>query len=445
MASTAAAPPTRIDRLTPDDHVALATDVGPVPMHVGAVLVLDRRLDPGELAARLEERLPAVPRMRQRLQPTPPFGGPPVWVDDHRFDLPNHLAVDPRQVADQETLLRLGVETVCRPLDRDRPLWRAALVDLAGDRSALIVAFHHVLADGIGGLAVLAALVDEAGAPPPDPEFPRPGPTHRKLVRDAALARLDSLRHPARSLRRLADALAQLRPSASGRPRRSSLNRPTGPQRRLLLAQVQLEPLHAAATARGATVNDALLAAVGGAAGDLLAERGDPTDELVVSVPMSARTETTGTSLGNQVGAVPLRVPLAGPLDERLAAVAARTRRARATARGASTAIIGPVFRLLARTGAFTWFVNRQRVVHSFVTNLRGPQERFSLLGAELTEIHPIAMITGNVTVSFAALSYAGALDVTILVDPEAFPDAESLRGHLQDRLDELCALSDET
>ena len=29
----------RLERLTPDDLVALVTDVGPVPMHVGAIVV----------------------------------------------------------------------------------------------------------------------------------------------------------------------------------------------------------------------------------------------------------------------------------------------------------------------------------------------------------------------------------------------------------------------
>lgn len=47
-------------------------------------------------------------------------------------------------------------------LPAHRPLWRlTVLTGLQGDRSALIVAFHHVLADGMGGLAVLANLVAE--------------------------------------------------------------------------------------------------------------------------------------------------------------------------------------------------------------------------------------------------------------------------------------------
>ena len=428
----------RIERLTPDDVVALATDVGPVPMHVGAIVVLDGSVDRTDLAERLTERLPAVPRLRQRLEPTPLLAGRPVWVDDDRFDLSNHLVVAHHQAADPRALLDIAAASICRPLDRVHPLWRITLVSLGEDRSALVAAFHHAVADGIGGLAVLANLIDGADAPPPDQAFPRPRPSHTDLMRDAAGAHLDTVTHPTRSLRRIGDALVQLRPSPGGAPQRTSFNVPTGPNRRLLTAEVPLAPLHAAARRRGATINDALLTAVGGAVGALLSGRGDAADELVISMPMSTRTETGGTSLGNQVGAVPVRVPLHGGLVERLERVAGRTETARGTVRGSSNAILGPVFRVLARTGLFRWFVDHQRLVQTFVTNLRGPQQPMALLGHTIAEVHPVATIAGNVTASFAALSYAGTLGVTIIVDPVAVPDADALREHLEQQLDEL-------
>ena len=111
----------------------------------------------------LAERLPGVPRLRQRLQPTPPGGGRPVWVDDAEFDLDNHLvvracphrAVSPGPGEDRQ-VLAVAAEMVCARLDHNRPLWRATLVtDATGGGIALIVVLHHVLADGLGGLALL--------------------------------------------------------------------------------------------------------------------------------------------------------------------------------------------------------------------------------------------------------------------------------------------------
>jgi hypothetical protein len=59
-----------VDRASPADLMQFAMDVGPAPMHVGAVLVLDT--GPGfsvaEAQRLLGERVPAVPRLRQRLR-----------------------------------------------------------------------------------------------------------------------------------------------------------------------------------------------------------------------------------------------------------------------------------------------------------------------------------------------------------------------------------------
>ena len=49
------------------------------------------------------------------------------------------------------------------PLPRSRPLWSATFVTgLADGGTGLVIVMNHVLADGIGGLAVLARLVDES-------------------------------------------------------------------------------------------------------------------------------------------------------------------------------------------------------------------------------------------------------------------------------------------
>ncbi|MCY7290508.1 MAG: WSD1 family O-acyltransferase, partial [Cryobacterium sp.] len=49
-----------------------------------------------------------------------------------------------------------------------------------------------------------------------------------------------------------------------------------------------------------------------------------------------------------------------------------------------------------------------------------------------------ITVPSGNVTISFAVLSYAGSLRVTITVDPDACPDLPLLRRALKAELDAL-------
>ena len=50
----------------------------------------------------------------------------------------------------------------------------------------------------------------------------------------------------------------------------------------------------------------------------------------------------------------------------------------------------------------------------------------------------PVSTVMGNVTVAFAALSYAGTLTVTVVADPDQCPDLNFLGTQLQDQLDQL-------
>lgn len=409
-----------------------AFEVGPLPMHVGAVLLLDREVEAGALTKVLEGRLPAAPRLRQRVRQTPPGLGRPIWVDDAGFDLARHVterACPPP--GDEAALLALAAAVYTEALPWDRPLWRAvAVTGLAGGRGAVVLVLHHVLADGVGGLAALQALVDGAPAPPPVP-FPTPAPSPLALAADAWRERAGAVgRLPAvvRSLRPAATELGR-RPRATG-----AVLGTLGGGLALAVARVPLGPLKAAARRHGATVNDAVLAAVAGALGARLRGRGRPVGHLVVSVPVAAERAPRGDA-GNRIGVMPVAVPTDADRTARLRATAAATAVRKTARRGASTTFSRPLFRALGALHLFGPFVRRQRLVDIFVTNVRGPAERHQLAGATVTDVVPLAGLSGNVTVAFAVLSYGGGLTVTISADPDAWPDLPELARTLQAEL----------
>ena len=93
----------------------------------------------------------------------------------------------------------------------------------------------------------------------------------------------------------------------------------------------------------------------------------------------------------------------------------------------------------MVASGAYDWYMRRQRYLHTVLTNLRGPDQRVTLGGAPITRMLPLAVGGGgNVAVTFAALSYAGTLEVTVTVDPDVTPDLPLLRRGLQAQLDAL-------
>ena len=250
------------------DLTVLATDRGSVPMNIGAVLEFDTAGGPSLAAVRaLSERVPTIPRLRQRLRRVPFGCGRPVWVDDPDFVLDRHLLERewPTPGGDRQ-LLDVAAELICQRLDTDRPLWRACLVtDLLGGQAALILVLHHVLADGLGGLAILAALADP-GLPAPTRTFPQRPPQWRELAVDAAR---EKIRVASTLPTRLRRGLAGLRELGLGprRPRlieRTSLNRPTSERRQFATVTVPLADIVTAAHRAGGTVNDVVLAAVTG-------------------------------------------------------------------------------------------------------------------------------------------------------------------------------------
>ncbi len=101
------------------------------------------------------------------------------------------------------------------------------------------------------------------GLPPGNPErarFPVLAPGTRTLAADAWAGRARSLTHPASSVRAIRHGLAEL---GGARPPRglppTSLNRPTGPQRRLDVVAADLAAIRDLGHAHGGTVNDVIL------------------------------------------------------------------------------------------------------------------------------------------------------------------------------------------
>ena len=112
--------------------------------------------------------------------------------------------------------------------------------------------FHHVLADGMGGLAVLAGLVD--GTPPSPPAgFPRQAPTAGQLALDALRARMPTPARLRASMHGLRQVRAELGTMRGPRAADCSLNAPTGPRRTLTTVHVDLAAVRRTAYENGAS------------------------------------------------------------------------------------------------------------------------------------------------------------------------------------------------
>lgn len=369
-----------------------------------------------ELDARLRAGSPDLVRFSQSVRVV---GRTPQW-EACEPDLAWHVrCVGP--VDGLDGLAGLCGRLMVTPLAADRPLWELLVVPGASDGGpGVVLRVHHAVADGVAGVRMVQRLFSGT-----DPDADRESSAEREAAPPSPERR--------RGWRAWRTTLSRVTAVVRGTLPPTALLGHIGPRRGVVFADVDLASLARTAGAAGATVNDALLAAVGLATEAALRADGQPVPAVLpASVPVALPDR--GTS-GNAVGV--MLVPLAtGEPDVgvRLARIADTTRAAKAEARAQGT------FELTrTRWGSrlFALLARRQRFIALFVTNVRGPDQHLSVAGAPLERAWPVAAIQGNVRLGVAAMSYAGRLGVAAHVDADAIRAARLGRA-LGDELNRM-------
>ena len=146
--------------------------------------------------------------------------------------------------------------------------------------------------------------------------------------------------------------------------------------------------------------------------------------------------------MGNLVSPMLVAVPTNGDVPERLAQVEAAVSTNKAAATGPPPiAILGGVFRFLAKLGGYRFYMNHQHRFHTLVTHVRGPSEPVTIGGHQVSAAIPVGVGEGgNITVYFEVLSYAGVLTIAVVIDPDHGPDLDALTSRLRNELDLIIA-----
>jgi WS/DGAT/MGAT family acyltransferase len=437
------------DKNTSMAIASIAVFEGPVPTHE-------------EVMALIAERLPLVPRYRQKLRAVPYRLGPPVWIDDQDFDLGYHV----RRTAlpepgKHQQLADLMAHVMSHRLDRDHPLWEYWIVEgLARDRWAMISKVHHCMVDGIGGADLYRVLLEVPAEPgQPLESLPADSPPSARSLAAAAVAEMlllparqtsalsTALSDPDRTLAQaagIAQALLRFAPSLVP-AERSSLSGAIGAQRRYTWTRVSLADIKAIKRELGGTVNDVVLAAISGGFRALLLNRGEkPKPHEVPSlVPVSIRVPGDHGGLGNQVSATVTDLPvhIADPV-ERLAAVRAEQDSLKAT----HEAVIGQALATLGQYGVYpltSWLVRKafglqQREIVTVTTNVPGPRQPLYWMGRRLEEIIPYVPIASTVRIGISIFSYDNDVTFGLTGDYAANPDLDVLAKGIKHGISEL-------
>lgn len=424
-----------------------------------SVTILDRPPSVERLRARLAHAAVAVPRLRQRVVASVGRWSPPRWVDDPAFDLDHHvwrLAV-PAPGGDDE-LHDLVVRLLVEPFERTRPLWVFVVIEgLTDGRAALFQKMHHTITDGEGGVRLAEQFVDlerepaelaPASIPEPEPQpggfadalgevvghnARRVGGVAQRVVRSVATDPVGVARGVGRAVR---EADRSLRPShAEGSAVGSPLWRERSLQRWFGTFRVPLDDLKRAGKALGGTVNDAFVAGALAGATAYHVERGEHPDRLRAAMPVSTRRG--GTVGGNAFAITTTDVPaIADPVE----AFAAVHDALAATKGGGSVDLVGQLamfVNLLPTSVVTTVAKDAAASVDFTVSNVRGAPVPLYIAGARCEAVHPMGPIAGT-AFNLSTLSYAGSLDMGLVVDAGAIDDPAGLRDHLVTAFDQI-------
>ena len=442
-----------MDRMSLLDAAFLDVEDGVTHMHIGSLARFEGPAPRfAALVELMERKLPRLPRYRQRVRFVPGGVGRPVWVDDPHFNLRYHVrhtALPPPGLGDD--VRNLMGRLMSQPLDRERPLWEAWVVEGFDDGSwAIISKVHHCMVDGISGTDLMAVLLDDepdAELPPRRAWEPEPEPSNAKVLREAfgelagtpaqqVQAAASLLRDP----RKLVDIAKNTVAGISSYGRHTTSTKPLsieggiGPHRSWDQTSVELDDIKKIRESLGGTVNDVLLALATAGFRELLLARGDVIEDarLHTLVPVSVRA-SDDHSPNNQVTAIIADLPVhLADSRARLGAIRSQmsevksSHQAEAGAHLLSTlSALAPPLLVSAALRGGTALLRQlpQYRVNTVTTNVPGPRQALYARGRELLEYVPFVPLSQGVRVGVAMLSYNGRVAFGVTGDWDSVPD----------------------
>ncbi len=464
-----------VNRLSASDASFYHLEDTSTPMYVGSLSILRRPkagLSYETLLRTVEQRLPQIPRYRQKVREVTLGLARPVWIDDPDFDITYHIrrSALPSPGSDDQ-LHELIARLASRPLDRSRPLWEMYLVEgLSKGRLAIYTKSHQALVNGMTALEIGHVIADRTQRQPAFGEdiwIPAHEPSNVALVMGAfgdwvsrPTTQLEVMRSAVGDIVNNAGYLADMgrqfahtaRTVLRGTAPDSPLNTQVSRNRRFTVARGQLEDYRKLRARYDCDVNDVVLSVVAGALRNWLLSRGEPvttTSTVRAMAPMSVYPDAhleTNAGPGQAINEVsPFLVDL--PVGEgnpvvRLSQISHATE-SNPTASSlvdARTIVTlsgfpPPTLHAMGIRVATTYSA---RVFNLLITNVPGPQSQMYTAGAKLLETYAVPPLLHNQVLAIGVTSYCGMLYFGINADRDAMSDVEMLPTMLQESLDEL-------
>ncbi|MEJ2131326.1 MAG: wax ester/triacylglycerol synthase family O-acyltransferase, partial [Gammaproteobacteria bacterium] len=396
-------------------------------------------------------------------------------IEDPAFDLDNHLVrISLPSPGGMPELYEFVGTFAGQRLVRDRPLWKAALVEgLAGGKIALVMKIHHAAMDGGRSAAIAGELMDTSPEgrvipPPGEPWVPDREPTIPWLA-------ADTLRTLAGKPRRAVEAATKMASAVRGKERsqpvqskdtdvseKASLfeapptpfNGALTPNRSVAFADVSLEDVKAIKRAFGTTVNDVVLAACCASLRSWLRSHGGlPERPLVATVPVSVRHD--GDPDGNRVSVIRVHLPIQtdDPVDRLMAINRETARQKKRHHKGGGGDILKDFADLMNNITVpwmathFVGFFSSRHLAdrvpplwNLIISNIAGPPVPLYTTGARLTHLYPLGPVQQGSGLNITVMSVVDRLCFGALACTELVPHVQDIATGFAEEIEVLKA-----
>ncbi len=472
------------DQLTGLDAFFLHAESARTPMHIGACSIYDPSTAPDgkvrlkDIMQFVDERKHRAKTFTQKLKQVPLEFDRPYWIDDPDFDIEYHI----RHIAlpapgDWRQLMIQVARLHARSLDLSKPLWELTVIEgldnipnVPKGSYAIVSKVHHCAIDGLSGVEISQAIHSLKPEDKVEPYEMAPRRRRREIggVEQVARAGFNNLVKPLQAFvyagRMAPGALKyafglnrsdlKLVNSKKKVPR-TRFNGVVSSHRVIESVEVSLEEIKKIRQlVDGATVNDVVIAMVGGALHQYLLSKDElPDDSLVAMAPVSVRATGEKQSLGNQVTAmsIPLGTDRSNALDRlQFAHSSAKRSKTVSSAVGARelsevsklapAMVSGIATRLYSRLGLANQL---SPMFNTVVTNVPGPPVPLYMAGARMVTSMGIGPVMDSMGLFHAVTSYCGVIQITVTACREMMPDPAFYAECMQKSIDEYVALGE--
>jgi WS/DGAT/MGAT family acyltransferase len=228
-------------------------------------------------------------------------------------------------------------------------------------------------------------------------------------------------------------------------------NAPLSPRRSIAFGGVDVEVVRALKNAHDVSFNDVVVAAVAGGLRRRLSAGGEnPAEPLLAFVPTNVRTTDHDGGIENAISSFVVPIPTDREhaadriRDARDAMIEAKARHAAVPATLLEDAnamvfpvVFGPMAAGMLRLMGTSLVAPPLNLT---LSNVPGPPMRLYLDGAPLQTVAPLSLVFDGVALNVTVVSYAGRLEIGVVGDAEAVPDAWGIVGDIEAEFAELSA-----